>query len=495
MLALIPILTSIFLIVLDGTLMNVVMRDVAVDLGISILKIQDLIVLYSLITGALVLIGGKLSDIIGRKCLFIAGATLFLIGSFLAATSKTYNHLLLGWSILEGIGAALMMPASSALILEIFDKKQLKLAYALWGATASVAASFGPLIGGTIATYYSWRTAFLLQVFVGIILVITSYLFIKTSEKLDAKALINTLKGFDFKGAFLSFIGLLTLIYGLLKTRDWGWVVAKQANHAIWGVSPALILITVGIALLTAFVLIEKRTQNALISINTLINPKLLVWLFILLAINSLQGGVFFVFPIILQIGLRLSAIKTGLYFMPFTISVLIASMISSKIHLEDAKIILLGILVLLIGDAYFAVNQNAFIDSNLLFIGFLIMGFGMGLIMARLTHAIMTSVAPKAAGEVSGINSALRRVAASFGTALFGSLFFNRLSSITPIKAMAGTHSGTKLPKVVQNAILNALAHSGQYTFKWAVLWILILLFALGFYIYKYNGYSKAKQ
>ena len=138
------------MVVIDGTLMNVSLVQVASSLNITLENMQVLITFYSLVTGAFLLLGGKLADVYGRRRIFTLGAILFGIGSLLSALAPTGTDLFIGWSVIEGIGAALMMPASTSIIVDTFKGKERALAFGLWGATASVGAALGPIIGGVL---------------------------------------------------------------------------------------------------------------------------------------------------------------------------------------------------------------------------------------------------------------------------------------------------------------------------------------------------------
>jgi MFS family permease len=161
---------SLAIIIIDGTVLNVSLSNIIKDLNTDLKQMQTVITTYSLIMASFMITGGILGDIFGRKKMFILGAIVFGIGSLIASISTNVTTLLIGWSIIEGIGAALMMPATASLILSSYQGKDRALAFGIWGGIAGAAAAFGPLFGGYITTNYSWHWAFLINIFVIIVL-------------------------------------------------------------------------------------------------------------------------------------------------------------------------------------------------------------------------------------------------------------------------------------------------------------------------------------
>lgn len=430
MISLISLLLGIFMVVVDGTLMNVSLLQVASTLNITLESMQTLITFYSLVTGAFLLLGGKLADVYGRKKIFTIGAILFGIGSLLSATAPNGTVLFVGWSVIEGIGAALMMPASTSIIVDTFKGKERALAFGLWGATASVGAALGPIIGGAITTYASWRYAFLLQVILAIFVVLTS-------RKLkESRPLAN--EGVDLVGAFLSIVGISLFMWGILKARVYGWFFKKQSleilgvNLAILGLSPAFWGIIVGLLIIIIFAIYQLKIKKPLLNVRIFKHIEFTLGLFVTSFVNLAMAGMMFVFPIYFQVLKSYSALTTGIKLLPITIGVFLSSIIGSKWQVKDKLTIVIGtgIVLLSAGLLYFRsfptpVNLVNGEEGHFI-LPFFLFGFGLGFIMAKLTNIVMTGVPAKFAGEASGVNSTIRRLASSFGTAIVGTLFFN---------------------------------------------------------------------
>ncbi len=417
MFLLVPLLLGILLIVIDGTLMNVSMLNVAHDLNIGLSDMQALITFYSLITGAFMLLAGKLGDVYGRKKIFRIGVLLFGLGSLISALSTNGTMLFVGWSLLEGLGAALMMPASTSIIVSTFKGKKKDLAFGLWGATASVGAALGPIVGGFMTTYFSWRYAFLVQVFLaGIVLVTSSKL--KESRPLKGQKI-------DIVGAVLSIVSITLIMYGILKGRELGWLISASGD----GLSLAFLSLIFGVLIFIGFIWFELNKTSPLIELKIFKNKTFSSAILLTVAMNTAMAGVMFVFPIYFQVVFSLTALKTGLYLFPLTVGIFVASILGSKWRVSAKKTIVLGIVIImlsLLGMRFYAVTSV--LSFHRLAVVFVFFGIGLGFVMSKLTNVVMSSVESKWAGEASGVNSTIRRLASSAGTALVGTLFFSTL-------------------------------------------------------------------
>ncbi len=424
MLGLLSVLFAILILVLDGTLMNVAMVNVAADLKISLSDLQTLITFYSLVMGALMLLGGKLADVLGRKKIFMLGVAMFGIGSLISALSSKSWQLLLGWSVIEGIGAALMMPASTSLIVDSFKGKKRALAFGLWGGIAAAGAALGPVVGGYITTYYSWRYAFLMQVVVAVFVLIGAF-------KLRENAPLKGTK-IDFIGALLSGLAVTSIIYASLKAWEYGWFKAKRVveiagiNLAFFNISLTFWLMVVGIILLLLFVVWQRRCKYPLLNLEIFRNWDFTSAIVFVTVLNLAQAGLFFVLPIYFQVLFNLTPLKVGLYLLPITIGVLLTSAIGSRWSRSSKFTIVLGLILSLIAGVILFNIIDTKLEYTKFVPVFILLGAGLGFVMSQITNVIMSAVPAKYAGEASGVNSTLRRIGSSLGTALVGTVFFS---------------------------------------------------------------------
>jgi MFS family permease len=257
-LSLIVLALAVSIVVIDGTVMNVAQKYVIEDLHTDIKTIQWAFTSYSLVLAALTIFGGRLGDMFGRKRMFVTGAIIFAFGSLITALAKDAATLILGWAVVEGVGAALMMPASSALLVSNFEGKERGIAFGIYGAMAGVSSSFGPILGGFFATNIGWRWAFGINVFVAAVLVIGATIV------RDRKDLYPGHTYLDWGGVILSSLSLVSIVYGIIESSTYGWVTAKKPFDFFGTKIDLTIPITVwailfGIILLELFIFWERK--------------------------------------------------------------------------------------------------------------------------------------------------------------------------------------------------------------------------------------------
>ena len=211
---------SLVIMIVDTTMINVSIKNVVTDLNTDIKSVQWAITIYSLIMAAFMLIGGRIGDLYGRKKAFILGAIIYGVGTLLAAVSPNITVLIVGWSLIEGIGAALMMPATVSLMMATYRGGDRKIAFGIWGGMAGAAGAFGPLFGGYMTTNYSWRLGFALEIILVILIVSFSFL-IKESRESKKETI-------DYFGMVLSALGFATMVYGFIEASTYGWWKAKK---------------------------------------------------------------------------------------------------------------------------------------------------------------------------------------------------------------------------------------------------------------------------
>ncbi len=290
-----------FLMTLDSSVMNVSIATVAKDVGTTVVGIQTAITLYTLVMASLMITGGKLGQILGRKRAFMLGCVIYGCGSLTTALSPNLTVLIFGWSVLEGAGAALILPAIVALVASNFARNERPRAYGLVASAGAIAVAAGPLIGGLFTTYLSWR-----WVFVGEVLVVLGILAL-TRRIGDTPAEEGA--HLDVVGTVLSALGLGLVVYGILRSGTWGFVQAKAGAPQWLGVSPVIWLILGGGLVLWGFLWWEDHRlaagKAALLDPALLRNRTLRGGLTAFFFQYLLQAGLFFAVPLFLSGGAR----------------------------------------------------------------------------------------------------------------------------------------------------------------------------------------------
>src|SRR5580692_4564302 len=250
-LVLLTLATAQFLMTLDSSVMNVSIATVANDVGTTVTGIQLAITLYTLVMAAFMITGGKVGQIIGRRRAFMIGCIIYGCGSFITALAHTLPVLLIGWSILEGLGATLIMPAVVALVATNFGASERPRAYGLIASAGAIAVAAGPLIGGLCTTYLSWRVVFAGEVVLVLVILVLSRRVADAPRAHDVHL--------DTIGTLLSAAGLGMIVFGVVRAGTWGFVQPKPDAPQWLGTSPVVWLILGGGAVLTLFVLWERR--------------------------------------------------------------------------------------------------------------------------------------------------------------------------------------------------------------------------------------------
>ena len=321
-LVLLTLASGQFLMTLDSSVMNVSIATVAKDVGTTVTGIQGAITAYTLVMASLMITGAKIGAIIGRKRAFAIGCVIYGCGSFTTAIAPSLPVLLFGWSFLEGVGAALILPAIVALVASNFPAERRPAAYGLVAAAGAIAVALGPLIGGFFTTYFSWR-----WVFAGEVLVVLVILLL-TRKIADAPS--ETRPRLDIVGTILSAAGLAMIVFGVLRTSEWGWIQPKPDGPSWAGLSPTVWLLLGGLFVIWLFSRWEVRRvargEEPLVQPGFLRNKQLSGGLVMFFFQFLAQAGLFFVVPLYLSVCLGLSALDTGVRLLPLSVTLLIAA-------------------------------------------------------------------------------------------------------------------------------------------------------------------------
>jgi EmrB/QacA subfamily drug resistance transporter len=408
-LPLIIIACASFVIALDSTFMNVAISSLVVDLNTEIGTIQTIITFYTLITASLMLVGAKLQDIIGQKKVFLIGAIIYGAGTLIASLSPNALSLFLGWSLLEGIGGALMTPATLSIISRTYSGKDRTIALSIVSAMAGIAAAIGPLFGGFVTTFLSWRFGFAVELLV----IIFIFIFSNKIKEFKPNSVKNT---FDKFGALLSVIGLIILVTGILTLKS---------EYIAY--SPIIIMLA--IIILATFYIYESRRKNKgrepLIDVSIIKDRNLGVGSVIRLLGSLALAGALFSVSIFLQSVLKTDAMITGLSLLPLTLGLLVFSIISPKLikYANHKKIIGVGFILSIIGILLLRFNFSLDTDLFSLVPGMFIFGAGLGLVIALGIDMALFNIKKENQAEASGFVSTSSNLGISMGTAIIGTI------------------------------------------------------------------------
>jgi MFS family permease len=425
-----PLALAQFIASYAATNMNVAISAISRDLGTTVSGVQTAITLFTLTMAALMIPGSKLTDIWGRKRCFVRGLAVYGLGALLAAAAPGVVVLIAGYSLLEGVGSALMIPPIYILITVVFpDIKSRAKYFGVVSGAGGLGAAAGPLIGGTVTSAISWRASFVLQV-----VVVAWIIFL--ARKIGDPARQGAAPRFDLIGAALSAAGLFFVVLGLLQSRTYGFGASRQ-DFSIGGtvlipkgsISVVWVLVAIGALFLLWFFLhirsAERRGQDVLLRLrlfrsktaNLGLSTQLIQWL-------TVQGS-FFVISVYLQEVKHYSAIETGLTLIPGTIGLLAASAAADRLARRHPQrwLIIAGFVTTVIGMALLLAVVKAGTGVFSWIPGLLLFGTGMGVMLTSSVNVVQSSFPDADQGDISGLSRCISNLGSSVGTALVGSV------------------------------------------------------------------------
>ena len=417
-----------FLMTLDTSVMNVSIATVAKDVGTTVTGIQGAITAYTLVMASLMITGAKIGAMIGRKRAFAIGCVIYGCGSFTTSIAPNLPVLLFGWSFLEGVGAALILPAIVALVAGNFPIERRPAAYGMVAAAGAVAVAVGPLVGGFCTTYFSWR-----WVFAGEVVVVIAILLL--ARKI-ADAPPETRPKLDVVGAVLSAAGLGLLVFGVLRSGEWGWIKPRPDATSWAGLSPTVWLVLAGGFVLWLFFTWEAHRvatgKEPLVRPDMLKNKQLTGGLTMFFFQYLAQAGLFFVVPLYLSVALGLSALATGWRLLPLSITLLAAAIGIPKLRPQASprRVVRLGLLALFAGTVVLLGALDANSGPEVVFLPMLLIGLGIGALASQLGAVTVSAVPDDESPEVGGIQNTMTNLGASLGTAVAGSILIAALST-----------------------------------------------------------------
>lgn len=444
-LPLIVLSLALMIIVVDTTVLNVSIRNILEDLNTNVQGIQWVISAYSLTLAAFTVTGGRLGDLFGRKRMFVIGAILFAIGSLVTSLAPTIAWVIIGNALIEGLGAALMMPATASLLVSTYRGKDRAIGFAVWGGVAAAGAALGPIVGGYLTTNFSWRWAFRINLVVVVLLLIGTR-FIKESREKSEKIEL------DVMGILLSSVGLTSLVYGFIESSSYGWFHATKDfalfghSFAPLGLSVTPIAIVLGIILLVVFGWWEQRHElrghTPLVSLALFKNKQFTFGASVTALLALGQTGLVFAIPIFYQSVRGLDAFHTGLGLLPMSLGIMIGAPSSLKFikRFTPKHVSQFGFVLMTLGmlDLAAVLSPESTVWS--LAFGLGLYGLGTGFAMSQLSNLTLSAVSVQQSGEASGVNSTIRQIGASFGSAIIGAALIATLTSSMVKKIEANT-------------------------------------------------------
>ena len=424
---------GVAMIIVDATIVNVAVPTIIRELHVTAATAEWTNSIYSLVFAALLITLGRVGDIVGRRRMFLTGTIVFVAASLVAATAGSGAVLILG-RFLQGIGGAMILPATLSTVNALFRGRERAIAFAVWGSTIGAMAAVGPFLGGVLTTDLSWRWAFLINVPIGIVIVIGLLLVVPETSQPDAP------RGFDAPGQVTLIAGLSALVFGLIEGQTYGWLVSTRRLDLLgWPagtVSPVLVALAVAVVSLGAFVAIERSRARAgrpvVVDLRLFTIASFRKGNGAALLVSLGEFGLLFVLPLYLQGALGLSALQTGASLIPLALGTLLAGGLTPQLapRLGPRGVVQLGLALEVVGIGGLGLVLHEDTSVWVIVPWLVVYGIGVGFATAQLTGLILTEVPVRSSGQASGIQSTFRQVGAALGIAVLGSILVGTLGT-----------------------------------------------------------------
>ena len=424
--ALATVALGVSIIIMDATVVNVALPVIIEDLGLTSTQAEWMNAIYSLVFAALLLTVGKIGDLHGRRRVFLVGISLFTLASVAAGLAGT-GEALIGARFVQGLGAAMILPATLSTVNALFTGQQRAIAFAVWGSTIGGMAALGPLVGGWLTTYYTWRWAFWINIPVGL-LVLAGILW-AVPETRDEKAR----PGLDLVGVTLSALGLGAIVFALIEGQSYGWW--RQDDGSI---SPVPIAMAAGLLLLWGFVVTQRARARdgrvALVDLGLLDVRSFRYGSIAALIVALGEFGLLFTLPLLLQNALGYSALGTGWLIVSLAVGTFLISGATPQLTARwgGRTVVRVGLGTEAVAVAGLAITLSADISGWLIAAWLFLYGLGVGMATAQLTSVILADIPVNVSGQASGLQSTFRQLGSALGVAILGSLLIGALGRAT---------------------------------------------------------------
>jgi len=495
------VIISAFIVVLDNTVLNVAIPTILREFHTTLPSLEWVVTGYALTFASLLIIGGRLGDVYGHRRVFVIGVALFGVGSLLASVSHSVGMMILGEAIIEGMGASLMLPSTLAILSTTFHGRERATAFATWGATAGVGAASGPVVGGFLTNFYSWRWAFRINVVIAPLAILGAMVFMRRGERGP-----RTMK-VDAPGAVLIALGMFSLVFALSEGGVYGWVTPIRdfsvAGAVVWPATRAVSIIpfffAVAVAVLITFVLVEqakeRRNGHPLFEFAYLRFKTYRYGLMTGVVIAMGQLGISFVLPVFLQDGRHITPWHNGLWVLPSGLFVIIGAQLGGRLihRFGTIQVVRSGLVIYEVGLLLMLRSLSLHLTALDLLPGLACYGLGIGFALAQLTNVVLSEIPPEGSGVASGANTTVRQVGSALGVAVIGTVLTvqtvgqaiqrikaSALPTALKAQALAGVHakaSGYTPPRsagranaaIVRNAVEQGVLHGTQVALMFA--------------------------
>jgi len=457
------VIISAFIVVLDNTVLNIAIPTILKEFHTTLPSLEWVITGYALTFATLLIIGGRLGDVYGHRRVFVVGAALFGAGSLLASVSHSVGMMILGEAIIEGIGASLMLPATLAILSTTFHGRERATAFATWGATAGVAAASGPVVGGFLTAFYSWRWAFRINVVIAPLAILGAMLFMQRGTRTSGSVKV------DWPGAGLIAVGMFSLVFALSEGGIYGWLTPIKgfsvAGHLLWPatrpVSVIPLFFAVAVAVLVGFVIVEqakeRRNGSPLFEFAYLRFKTYRYGLLTGVVLAMGQLGISFVLPVFLQNGRHISVWHNGLWVLPSGLFVIVGAQLGGRLihRYGTIQVVRAGLAIYELGLLVMLHAISLHMTAFELLPGLALYGMGVGFALAQLTNVVLSEIPREGSGVASGANTTVRQVGSALGVAVIGTVLTvqtvshavhhinaSALPAALKLQALAGVHA-----------------------------------------------------
>lgn len=453
---------GVSMIIIDATIVNVALPSIIREFELDLADAEWINSVYSLVFASLLITLGRVGDVTGRRRMFVIGIVVFVGASMMAGHSSDGSSLILA-RLMQGVGAAVILPATLSTVNATFRGKERGIAFGVWGSVIGGMAALGPLLGGWLTTEHSWRWAFYINLPVGLIVIVGSYFWVRETKDPEVG------RGFDVAGVLLSAAGMTGLVFALIEGPRFGFLAGTDrftAGPITWPEnwpSPVPIAFVLGLLLLAIFVMVERRRTRAgrvvLMDLDLFGFRSFTIGNGTVLILSLGEFGLIFVLPLFVQAVFGFSAFQTGLLLLPLAIGAFLAGptagVVATRIgprRVVSAGMALEAIAILTVA-LLFAPDRSgwAFV------VPLLVYGAGVGLASAQLTSVILAEIPPRESGQASGLQSTFRQVGAAIGIALLGTILATGLRSGTE----ANLAEITALPPAMASQIVEIVDSS----------------------------------